>query len=156
MGLVLEKSATAYGLGTPGSFVAHSGSCPERCASNTRLPSISTSTRNVSPLSLTWAVRSKLVAALSKFLPSPFRRQAISRTPRLIVLSTVSSHWSSGVVVPSFGEYHRRLQSCTRPLIVSTVKSCRPLLRLVLPVVGSFGGGKEASASLIRICTPFS
>ena len=31
----------------------------------------------------------------------------------------------------------------TRPLIVSTVKSCRPLFRLVLPVCGSAGGGKS-------------
>ena len=88
-------------------------------------------------------MRARLAAALSKFLPSPLSRQAISRTPRLIVLSTVSSHRSSGVVVPSSGEYHRRRQSWTRPLIVSTVKSCRPLLRLVLPVLGSFGGGKS-------------
>src|SRR5205085_10185036 len=75
--------------------------------------------------------------------PSPLRRQAISRTPRLIVASTVSSQESSGVVVPSPGQCQRRRRSRTRPLIVSTVKSCRPLLRLVLPVVGSFGGGKS-------------
>src|SRR3954468_19543891 len=84
-----------------------------------------------------------VAAALSKFLPSPLSRQAISRTPRLIVASTVSSHWSSGVVVPSPGECHRRRQSRTRPLIVSTVKSCRPLLRFFRPVLGSFGGGKS-------------
>src|SRR3954468_12911288 len=84
-----------------------------------------------------------VAAALSKFLPSPLSRQAISRTPRLIVASTVSSHRSSGVVVPSPGECHRRRQSRTRPLIVSTVTSCRPLLRLAWPVPGSFGGEKS-------------
>ena len=33
-------------------------------------------------------MRARLAAALSKFLPSPLSRQAISRTPRLIVLSS--------------------------------------------------------------------
>ena len=85
----------------------------------------------------------RLAAALSKFLPSPLSRQAISRTPRLMVPSAASSHRSRGAVVPSSGEYHRRRHSWTRPLIVSTVKSCRPLFRLVLPVCGSAGGGKS-------------
>ena len=57
--------------------------------------------------------------------------------------STVSSHESSGVVDPSPAECQRHRQSRTRPLIVSTVKSCRPLFCLVFPVLGSFGGGKS-------------
>jgi hypothetical protein len=52
-------------------------------------------------------VRAKLTAALSKFLPSQLSRHAISHICRLIVVSTVSNRWSSGVVVPSPGEYQR-------------------------------------------------
>jgi hypothetical protein len=57
--------------------------------------------------------------------------------------SEISNYESSGVVVPSLGECHRRRRIQTRPLTVKTVKSCRPLFRLVLPVVASFGGGKS-------------
>src|SRR3954463_15800488 len=60
-----------------------------------------------------------------------------------MVASMMSTHRSSGVVDPSCEECQRRRQSRTRPLIVSTVKSCRPLLRFFLPVFGSFGGGKS-------------
>src|SRR5262249_6378624 len=91
----------------------------------------------------TWAVRARLAAALSKFLPSALSRQAISRTPRLIVPSRASSHASSGVVVPSPGQYHRRRQIRTRPLTVKAVKSCGPLFCLVLAVFGSLGGGER-------------
>ena len=44
----------------------------------------------------------------------------------LVGLVTVEIE-ASGVIVPSRGEYHRRRQNWTRPLIVSTVKSCRLL-----------------------------
>src|SRR5262245_52859691 len=60
-----------------------------------------------------------------------------------MVASAVSLHRSRGAVVPSPGESHRRRHSRTRPSTVSTVKSCRPLFRLVLPVCGSVGGGKS-------------
>ncbi len=44
---------------------------------------------------------------------------------------------------PRLQNCQRRRQSRTRPLIVSTVKSCRPLFCLVFPVLWSFGGGKS-------------
>ena len=60
--------------------------------------------------------KARLAAALSKFLPSPLSRQVISRTPRLIVLSRVSSHVSIEVDDPSPAECQRHRQSRTRPL----------------------------------------
>src|SRR5207249_11883987 len=53
----------------------------------TALPSASTSWRSHSPERWTWAVRARLSAALSKLREARLRRQAISRTPWLMVAS---------------------------------------------------------------------
>ena len=56
-------------------------------AFNTRRPAASTTCRNRSPLSFTWAVRSRAAAARTKLVADKFTRQAISTTPGVIVVA---------------------------------------------------------------------
>src|SRR5271157_5943301 len=113
------------------------------CAFSTRRPAASTTCRNRSPLSCTWAVRSKAAAALTKLVADRFTRQAISTTPGVIVMPSRSRIASAGATLPSCGPCHQRRTILISPLTVRTWCDCRPLFASRLPVVGSCGGGKS-------------
>jgi beta-phosphoglucomutase-like phosphatase (HAD superfamily) len=76
----------------------NSARCEARC---TTLPSLSTNCRNASLLIDKCAARARFAAVFAKLLEAWFMRQAISRTPWLIVASASSSQRAAGVSLPS-------------------------------------------------------
>ena len=70
----------------------------------------------------TWAARARFSAASSKLLAFWFKRQASSRTARLMVASAASRAASIGVVLPSAGLCQRTRPRRTRPLAVKTLR----------------------------------
>src|SRR5208283_1823446 len=112
-------------------------------AFNTRRPAASTSCRNRSPLSFTCAVRSNAAAARTKLVADKFTRQAISKTPGVMVVPLRSRIASAGATLPICGPYHQRRTILISPLTVRTSCDCRPLFANRLPVVGWCGGGKS-------------
>jgi hypothetical protein len=65
------------------------------------LPAPSINCRNASLLMDQCATRARFVAVFSKLAESWFNRQAISRTPSLMVASASSNQRSAGVSLPS-------------------------------------------------------
>ena len=102
-------------------------------------------------------MRARLAAALSKFLPSPLSRQAISRTPRLIVLSKVSSHCVQRRGRPLVGRMPAPPPE-SHPAVDRQHGEVLPSLIALGPAgaPGPSEGGKAASAASTRICTAIS
>ena len=122
-------------------------------AFSTRRPAASTTCRNRSPLSFTCAVRSKAAAARTKLVADKFTRQAISKTPGVIVAPLRSRIASAGATLPICGPCHQRRTILISPLMVRTCATAGLYSPAACPSSDGAEGGKAASAASTRFCT---